>query len=228
MKSSCPNHIDDAAKQSADRYGDLIVANAQAYDAIEAKRIEAHDAEMDRIDAEKQSRIDSLTYAYNQIGSIIDQAAENEIANIENSTKSEEEKAKLIAQVKRKQAVWDKAQSLVDIAINTAEAITKALPNIFLAGLVGVLGAAQAAFVAAQPLPPLPLSDGGIVMPKNGGTLAQIAEAGQPEAVIPLDKLGGLGGDIHLVVQLDSRPFLDKIFPATRDRTILISSGAVV
>jgi hypothetical protein len=65
-------------------------------------------------------------------------------------------------------------------------------------------------------------------MPKSGGTLAQIAEAGQPEAVIPLDKLGGIGGDIHLVVQMDSKPFLDKIFPATRDRTILISAGAVV
>jgi hypothetical protein len=219
---------DEAGRQAADRYGDLIVANAQAYDAIEAKRIEAHNAEMARIDAEKQSRIDTLTFAYNAIGSIIDQAAENEIANIENSTKSEEEKAKLIAQVKRKQAIWDKAQALVDIAVNTAEAITKALPNIFLAGLVGVLGAAQAAFVAAQPLPPLPLADGGIVMPKSGGTLAQIAEAGQPEAVIPLDKLDGMGGQMHLVVNLDSRPLLDKIFDATKNRTVLISQGAVV
>ena len=39
---------------------------------------------------------------------------------------------------------------------------------------------------------------------------------------------GADGGDIHLVVQLDSKPFLDKIFPATRNKTILISAGAVV
>jgi len=33
------------------------------------------------------------------------------------------------------------------------------------------------------------LAKGGIVMPSPGGTIAQIAEAGQPEAVIPLSKL---------------------------------------
>jgi phage-related protein len=33
------------------------------------------------------------------------------------------------------------------------------------------------------------LAEGGVVMPQNGGVLAQIAEAGEPEAVIPLDKL---------------------------------------
>lgn len=33
------------------------------------------------------------------------------------------------------------------------------------------------------------LADGGVVMPTAGGTIAQIAEAGKPEAVIPLDKL---------------------------------------
>jgi hypothetical protein len=34
------------------------------------------------------------------------------------------------------------------------------------------------------------LAMGGIVMPKPGGVLANIAEAGQPEAVIPLNKMG--------------------------------------
>lgn len=38
------------------------------------------------------------------------------------------------------------------------------------------------------------LAEGGIVMPRPGGVLAQIAEAGQPEAVIPLDKLGSMNG----------------------------------
>jgi hypothetical protein len=32
----------------------------------------------------------------------------------------------------------------------------------------------------------------------------------------------------HLVVNLDSRPLLDKIFDATKNRTVLISQGAVV
>lgn len=38
------------------------------------------------------------------------------------------------------------------------------------------------------------LAEGGIVMPQPGGVIAQLAEAGQPEAVIPLNKLGQFGG----------------------------------
>jgi hypothetical protein len=37
------------------------------------------------------------------------------------------------------------------------------------------------------------LADGGIVMPKPGGTLANLAEAGQAEAIIPLDRFGQMG-----------------------------------
>jgi hypothetical protein len=80
--------------------------------------------------------------------------------------------------------------------------------------------------VASQKIPSF--AEGGIVMPTEGGTLAQIAEAGQPEAVIPLDRMGDFGGTTHLVVNLDSRPLLDKIFEATRNQTVLISAGAIV
>jgi hypothetical protein len=38
------------------------------------------------------------------------------------------------------------------------------------------------------------LAEGGIVMPRPGGVLANIAEAGQAEAVIPLDRLGDFTG----------------------------------
>jgi hypothetical protein len=44
------------------------------------------------------------------------------------------------------------------------------------------------------------LADGGIVMPRPGGVLANIAEAGQAEAVIPLNRLGeftGNGGNTY-------------------------------
>lgn len=38
------------------------------------------------------------------------------------------------------------------------------------------------------------LAEGGLVMPSPGGSLVNVAEAGQAEAIIPLDRLGGLGG----------------------------------
>ena len=40
-----------------------------------------------------------------------------------------------------------------------------------------------------------PFAEGGIVMPKQGGTLGLLAEAGEPEAVIPLSKMNGMGGN---------------------------------
>lgn len=47
------------------------------------------------------------------------------------------------------------------------------------------------------------LAEGGIVMPRPGGVLANLAEAGKPEAVIPLDRMGSMGGttnNIKIVV----------------------------
>jgi hypothetical protein len=43
------------------------------------------------------------------------------------------------------------------------------------------------------------LADGGIVMPTPGGVLANIAEGGQAEAVIPLDRLGNFGGNTFTI-----------------------------
>lgn len=44
------------------------------------------------------------------------------------------------------------------------------------------------------------LADGGIVMPRRGGVLANLAEAGKPEAVIPLDRLGSMGKTYNITV----------------------------
>lgn len=41
------------------------------------------------------------------------------------------------------------------------------------------------------------LANGGVVMPRPGGVLANIAEAGKPEAVIPLDRMGNMGGNTY-------------------------------
>jgi hypothetical protein len=37
------------------------------------------------------------------------------------------------------------------------------------------------------------MAEGGIVMPSRGGSIVNVAEAGQPEAIIPLDRLGKMG-----------------------------------
>jgi len=50
-----------------------------------------------------------------------------------------------------------------------------------------------------NPDTPWPMAKGGVVMPRPGGTLARIGEAGRPEAVIPLDRFGGLGGNTYVI-----------------------------
>jgi phage-related protein len=41
------------------------------------------------------------------------------------------------------------------------------------------------------------LANGGIVMPSPGGSLVNVAEAGKAEAIIPLDRMGGMGGNTY-------------------------------
>lgn len=60
---------------------------------------------------------------------------------------------RLSADLKLKQFNADKAKALVDIAIQTAVAVTKALPNVALSIAVGALGAVQAGIVASKKAP---------------------------------------------------------------------------
>jgi len=61
-------------------------------------------------------------------------------------------------------------------------------------------------------IPNIPrLAEGGIVMPRPGGVLANIAEAGQPEAVIPLDRARGIGGETTINVNVNAGVGTDPV-----------------
>jgi len=103
-------------------------------------------------------------------------------------------------------AAIGKAAALTQIAIDTPVAIGRALAafpppfNFAAAAAVGAAMAVQAAKVSG-----IELAEGGIVMPRPGGTQATIGEAGSAEAVIPLDKFpnllsGGGGSSINITV----------------------------
>jgi hypothetical protein len=75
----------------------------------------------------------------------------------------------------------------------------------------------------------LKLASGGIVMPRPGGTLAQIAEAGKAEAVIPLDRRGNLGGGNTYVININRASLTGeeivqaiRRFEVSRGRTVTI------
>jgi hypothetical protein len=73
-------------------------------------------------------------------------------------------------------------------------------------------------------IPKIPaLADGGIVKASPGGTLALIGEGGRDEAVIPLDRAGGMGGNnINVYVQgADPNAVVDAL------RTYMFRNGSV-
>lgn len=79
------------------------------------------------------------------------QAAKDRITASYEAKEAEREKKR--RQVKMEQARFQRAMSIFEILTNTASAVVEALPNLFLAGLSGAIGAAQLAFAIAQPLP---------------------------------------------------------------------------
>ncbi|WP_289024352.1 phage tail tape measure protein [uncultured Salegentibacter sp.] len=83
----------------------------------------------------------------------MDRVLNNEYATEQQKEEAREEFRKKEKELKRKQAEEEKRAALFQIAINTAVAISKAIPNPLAIALAAGLGAAQAAFVAAQPIP---------------------------------------------------------------------------
>jgi hypothetical protein len=67
--------------------------------------------------------------------------------------------------------------------------------NAVLDGLAFVTGGAIDLTIGEIPRVSIPrLAEGGVVLPSPGGSLVNVAEAGQAEAIIPLDRFGGMGG----------------------------------
>lgn len=72
-------------------------------------------------------------------------------------------------------------------------------------GVAIMAAAGLAAFAAVEAFAPR-MGRGGIVMPSAAGTVIRAAEAGYPEAIIPLNRAGdfGLGGDVHVTMNVYS------------------------
>lgn len=160
-----------------------------------------HDEKSRMIEAEKEARINAVSQSFgilsqfNQNAEIAnDNRYKKERENIENSTKSEEEKKLALERlesdyekkrnsIRKRQAIIDKAQALFEIGLNTAVSITKVLWDPIMVGVIGALGALQAAAVIAKPIP----AEKGAYLPgSKAGTLLQAGENSKPELVLPL------------------------------------------
>lgn len=139
---------------------------------------EEQQANQDAYDAEVE-RIESLQ----EIGAISTEEAETRKRAAEDRTKVKEEQiAKKKAELEQKQARWDKANAIIQAGIATALAVTKALPNLVLAALVGAMGAAQIAVIAAQQVPKYAKGT-----KDHPGGLAIVGDGGKREGVLTSD-----------------------------------------
>jgi len=61
------------------------------------------------------------------------------------------------------------------------------------------------------------LANGGIVSPSPGGSIVNVAEAGEAEAIIPLSKLNGMGGGNTYVININRAQLTgDEVVQAIR------------
>ena len=150
---------------------DIYQGQIDQLDEEQEANEEAYDKELERIEALQEA------------GAISAEEAEARKRAAEDKTKVKEQQiAKQKAQLEQKQARWDKANSIIQATIATALAVTKALPNLVLAAVVGAMGAAQIAMISAQSIPKYAKGTN-----DHPGGLAIVGDGGRPEGIVTRD-----------------------------------------
>lgn len=123
------------------------------------------------------------------------------VKRLEIQTRFDEQRAKILT----KQAKADKIAAIFEATIATAVAVTKTLDNPVLAAIVAVLGAAEIAFIAAQPIPEF--HEGKKPGLKDGEIYAKILES---ESVIPPDQSKKYKGAIDSMIDKNFESYVFK------------------
>jgi len=144
-----------------DALDEKLIAEKEYQDILKGLRDKATEEELDRIDKEKQERqqlnrelIQFAGGLTNEIGRLTDIRYDNELRRAG-------ENQEAIEKIQKEQFETNKALSIVSAIINTAQGITNALATsgppwvgIAMAAVVGAIGAAEVALIAAQEFNP--------------------------------------------------------------------------
>lgn len=224
--------VDYAAKER-ELFAEKLAADRSVYEEeVEAKR----EAEKKKKEAAEKSFKAQIAMAkeyaeisstvLNGLSGISNQYYKNELANAEGNA----EKTK---QLKREQFIVNKALSVGESIINTANAVTAQLAqgNLPLAIAVGAMGAVQTGLIAAEPVPAF--AQGGSFR-TNGEQMIKVGDnSGGVEdvTITPVSSFGNDspgGTDTPIIIQIDSTPIYQGMLRASKDRTLLIDQGAIV
>lgn len=178
--------IKDVADDGKLSFEGLLMSVTKIVNGITSLMTDIYDARIENIEKEQDANDEAYDKEIERIealaenGSISTEEAEARKRAAEDKTAAKnEELEKKKAALQEKQAKWDKANSIVQAGIATALAITKALPNLVLAALVGAMGAAQIAVIAAQPIPKYAKG-----IKDHPGGLAIVGDGGRKEGIV--------------------------------------------
>lgn len=178
--------IADVAENGKLSFEALLKSVGKIVDGITSLMTDIYDARIENIEKEQDANDEAYDKEIERIealeenGAISKEEAELRKRAAEDKTAAKnEELEKKKAALQEKQARWDKANSIVQAGIATTLAITKALPNLVLAALVGAMGAAQVAIIAAQPIPKYAKGT-----KDHPGGLAIVGDGGKKEGIV--------------------------------------------
>lgn len=189
----------------------VLSSFAKIQDGITSIMTDIYDARIKRVEEEQEANEEAGEKELERIeklensGAITKEEAEARKRAAEQATANknkELEKKKEVLQ--QKQAKWEKANAISQSIIATALAVSKALPNLVLAALVGTLGAAQLATIIAQPIPKYAKGTD-----NHPGGLAIVGDGGKHEAVVT-DKGTYITPNVPTLIDLPRRA---KVIP---------------
>ena len=167
-------------------FENMAQAVGKIVSGITSLMTDIYDARIENIEKEQEANDEAYEKEVERIekleenGAISTEEAEVRKRTAENKTAAKNaELEKKKAALQEKQAKWNKANSIIQAGIFTALAITEALPNLVLAALVGAMGAAQVALIAAQPIPKYAKGT-----KDHPGGLAIVGDGGKKEGII--------------------------------------------
>lgn len=161
-----------------------------------------------------QAQYDAMYSQLDQQKRIADGFATTEAAKAEIERQYEERRR----EIRRKELQAQKEQAIFNAVINTAQAVTASLPNIPLSVIVGALGAAQIALIAARDIPAYKDGTGNQTHP---GGLALVGDGGKHELIWQPSKGYSVSPDTDTIMNLEKG---SKVFPDLT-KTGLISNG---
>tara|TARA_X000001388_G_scaffold61710_1_gene47357 strand:+ start:7037 stop:8809 length:1773 start_codon:yes stop_codon:yes gene_type:complete len=192
---------DDYFNKQVEGFQKVKVATMEQIDVVNILKLELESLS-ESYKENSMTVIDSFSSATSALRQNLQSREQNELNSLRKSDSfrkaSNEKRADMERDLqakfaKEKLRLWrfDKASQLAQAGINVAEGITKALPNVILAGIVGALGAVQIGAIAGTKPPQFQY--GGMVGGRRHSQGGTMIEAEQGEFVMSRDAVSRIG-----------------------------------